>query len=247
MHETPPTRKAIARSRRGQRGVTLIELMVVILIVTLVTGGIVAGSGQLASSRLKRSTTMIAGGVKVAFTRATVTSKSVRMVFDIDASKVWLEEAEQPMLVTSRSKISTGGEADPVTEAEKAAVAESERIVKVTLHQPSAFKAIKALGFADPEGGNDGRELGRNIKIRSVQTPHDDEPRTAGRAYLYFWPGGQTERASIQLRIGTSTDDDETLSLVVSPLTGKVTVKNGPYAIERATDKDGSEREDTEF
>jgi general secretion pathway protein H len=239
----------VRRRRRAasERGVTLVELMIVIVIIALVSGGMLAGSGQLASVRLKRSATVIAGGVKVAFTRATVTSKSVRMVFDIDASKVWLEEADQPMLVTSRSKVATGGDADPVTEAEKAAVAESDRIVKGAAKPTSNFKAIKAMGFVDPENGSGGRELGRNIKIRSVETPHDDEPRTSGRAYLYFWPGGQTERASIQLRIGTSTDDDETLSLIVSPLTGKVTIKNGSIAIERTTDKDGSEREDREF
>ena len=74
---------------------------------------------------------------------------------------------------------------------------------------------------------------------------HDDEPRTKGRAYLYFWPGGLTERASIEIRIGASDEDGDTLTLVVSPLTGKVTVKNGPVALTIPTDDhQASDRQD---
>jgi len=244
-----------ARRRRvAERGLTLIEVMVVVILVAVVTTGIVAGSGQLASARLKRATTTTASAVKVAYVRATATSKSVRIVFDIDEGKIWLEEATQPMLVQQRGtvdKTGTGGSADPATEAEKVAVAEGERIIKGPQAARAAFRPVKAPGFEDAEKSHAetaaGRELGRNITLRSVQTTHDQEPKTSGRAYLYFWPGGQTERASIQLRVGTSVEDSETLSLVVSPLTGKTTVKNGPFALERAADKDGNEREDTGF
>ena len=86
------------------------------------------------------------------------------------------------------------------------------------------------------------------MRFRLVQTEHDLKPRDKGRAYLYFWPGGQTERASIQLRYGDSTDDDDTLTLLVAPLTGKVTVKSGPVPLVIPTDdKSASEREDTNF
>jgi general secretion pathway protein H len=57
-----------------------------------------------------------------------------------------------------------------------------------------------------------------------------------------------TERAAIQLRMGKSTEDSETLTLVVSPLTGKVTVKSGAVALEiPMDDRSASEREDTGF
>jgi len=48
-----------------------------------------------------------------------------------------------------------------------------------------------------------------------VQTGHDEDPRTKGRAYLYFWPGGLTERASIALRKGDSLADNDAMTLVV--------------------------------
>lgn len=95
-------------------------------------------------------------------------------------------------------------------------------------------------------GGKTGhRPLESGITFREVQTAHDDAPRNEGRAYLYFWPGGMTERASIQLRVGQSADEHDALTLLVSPLTGKAQIKEGAVAIVNPTDdKEASERED---
>ncbi len=106
-----------------------------------------------------------------------------------------------------------------------------------------------ALGFADDEAGKGGKPLPRGITFRSVQTTHDDAPRTSGRAYLYFWPGGRTERASIQVRIGTSDSADQAfMTVLVSPLTGRATIKGGAEDLVVPTDDaHSSEREDTGF
>jgi len=91
------------RLRRGTaRGVTLLEILVVMALVSLVMGAVVIGSGQVASERLKHTATMISGAVRVAFVRATSTSKSQRIVFDMDEQKIWLEESALPMLVQSK-------------------------------------------------------------------------------------------------------------------------------------------------
>ena len=234
-----------ARTRARGRGMTLIEILVVMVLISLVLGAVVSGTGQLASSRLKHVSTSITGAIRVAFTRATATSKSVRIVFDLEQQTMWLEEGDVPMLVQTRDLTGTGG-ADPVTDAERRAVAEGESLIKGPKAPRAHFKMVQAFGSQSAEGGKGVRKLDRGIKFREIQAVHDDEPRTSGRAYLYFWPGGRTELASIQLRIGDSTDDADTMTLMVSPLTGKVTIKNGPIALVRPRDdKEASEREDT--
>jgi general secretion pathway protein H len=226
---------------------TLIEVMVVIFIVALLTGAMVMGSGSLASAQMRKAAATITGGVRVAYTRATATSKVVRMVFDIDQGSVWLEEGSPAMLVQARDKTGTGG-ADPATDAERAAIAEGERILKGPRPARPSFRPIKDLGFEDVETGKGVKQLGKKIKFRSVQAGHDDAPRTSGRAYLYFWPGGQTERASIQLRVGDSTEDADTLTLLVAPLTGRVTSQRGSVDMpEPRDDREASDREDTGF
>src|SRR5580698_9157993 len=99
--------------RAGSRGLTLIEIFVVIAIAALVMGVAVAGSGQLPSARLKGSATMIASAVKVAYTRATATSRDLRLVLDMDQQKIWLEQSDIPMLVSSKGKDPALG-ADPM-------------------------------------------------------------------------------------------------------------------------------------
>lgn len=234
-------------TRSRSRGLTIIEILVVLAIAALITGVVIGGSMQLPTARLKSSATMIASAVKVAYTRATATSRDLRLVLDLDQQAIWLEQSDMPMLVQAKDKEATGG-ADPMTTKEKEALEEGERIVKGPPIPKPQFTPIDATGFGDTLPVKGKKPLQRGITFRSVQTTHDDKPRTSGRAYLYFWPGGRTELASIQIRIGDSEEDSRTMTLQVSPLTGKVTIKPGPVELEIPTDdSQKSDREESTF
>ncbi len=226
---------------------TLIEIIVVMTIIAVVSGVAIGGSMQLPSARLRRSATLIASAVKVAYTRATATSRDLRLVLDLDQQRIWLEQSDAPMLVQAAGKMASGG-ADAVTQAEKDALAEGDKILKGPPVPKPRFSPIETYGFGDVEAGKGGKPLQTDIRFRSVQTMHDDTPRTSGRAYLYFWPGGRTERATIQLRIGESEESSRILSILVSPLTGKVRVKSGPQELVVPTDDEhASDRQDTGY
>ena len=232
------------RNTRRQRALTLIEVLIVMAIIGIMTGGVVAGSGQLAGARLKHSTALIAGAVRIAYARATSTSKSVRIVFDFQESNFWIEEGDAPMLVQSKDLTGTGG-ASAATVAEQAAVEEGDRIVKGPRAARPKFTPVDAPGLAATQVKKGPKSLERGIRFREIQASHDDAPRREGRAYLYFWPGGMTERASIQVAIGDLKDDADTISLLVSPLTGKVVVKGGAVEMKKpADDKEASDREE---
>jgi general secretion pathway protein H len=190
---------------------------------------------------------MIISAIKVAFTRATATSRDIRLVMDLDQKKIWLEESDAPMLTQAKDKSATGG-ADPMNQLEMAAIAEGKRIMNGPPIPKPRFHPIEVYGFGDTESGKGGKALQRGITFRSVQTTHDDAPRTSGRAYVYFWPGGRTERAAIQLRIGDSEEAGLTMTLLVSPLTGKVTVKGGPAElVVPVDDVQKSDRQDSTY
>jgi general secretion pathway protein H len=235
-----------SRCRARERGLTLIEIIVVIAIIAVVSGIAVAGSMQLPTAKLRGSATMIVSAVKRAYTQATATSSDLRLVMDLDQQRIWLEKSDRPMLAQSKGKTSTGG-AEAVTKAEEEALAEGAKILKGPPIPKPRFRPVSEYG-GDVDESKSGRPLPGSIRFRSVQTTHDDAPRTSGRAYLYFWPGGRTELASIQIRIGDSPTDDDTLTLLVSPLTGKVTVKGGPVELQVPTDENtASDRQDTGF
>lgn len=235
----------VARARSRSRGLSLVEVLIVLALMALIMGGVVLGSGQMSSSRLRHSSTMIAGAARVAFSRSTASAKTVRLVMDFTDNALWLEEGDQPHLVQSRDVSGTGGAA-AATDAERHVLDETSRILKGPTAPRTSFKEIDAMGLVASEPGKGHKPLERNIKFKQVQTAHDDEPRKEGRAYLYFWPGGQTERAAIQLQIGQGEEAAHVVTLVVAPLTGKVTVKDGAIELVKPSDdKEASDREDT--
>ena len=228
----------------ARRGMTLIEVLICLALIGLIMSGVIIGSGQLSSSKMRHSSTMIAGAIRVAFSRATSSSKTVRLVMDFEESSIWLEEGDQPHVVQSKDAAGNGGAA-AATEQEKAAQEESGRILKGPAVPKTSFREIDAMGVAASTPGKGHKKLDSGIKFRRVQTAHDAEEKKEGRAYLYFWPGGQTERAVIQLRPGTNDAEDAAMSLVVAPLTAKVTVKSGVVTLpDPKDDKEASERED---
>jgi general secretion pathway protein H len=166
---------------------------------------------------------------------------------DVDQKRIWLEESEAPMLVREKDPSAAAG-AEAVTEAERQAREESDRVMKGPPIPKPSFRRVVTGSLTADDDKQGTKALERGITFRSVQMSHDDLPRTSGRAYLYFWPGGLTERASIQIRVGDSDEDYETLTLLVAPLTGRVTIKNGPVELELPTDDEHkSERQDNGF
>lgn len=230
--------------RQSARGVTLVEVLIVVAIIGVTSGLAVLGSGATDSARLRRSAVMIASAIKVAYGHANATSRVVRLVFNLDQRTVGIEESQGQLWLSKNDR--TGGAA-AATDAERRAVEEAESILKGPRVARPSFSPVKAFGFS-ADKGKQGKELERNIRFLQVETSHQDDVVKADQAYLYFWPGGQTERAAVQLSIGGSVLDVDCLTVLVSPLTGKAEMKKGRYNMPRPRDdRDESERQDTGF
>jgi general secretion pathway protein H len=208
----------------GSRAFTLVELLLAIALMAILGGVIVSSTSMMSGNRLRSAAGLMVTAVRLAITRTNVTGRSIRLAFDLDEQRLVMEESADRML---RVRDKDGKEeqtagADPATEAEKEATQYADGIVKGPRAPRAKFKPIPlASNDSDAEKG---RTLGRSIHYRLVQTEHDSKPRTKGRAYLYFWPGGGTERAVVQLQKG---DGDEILSVLVSPLTGRARIQRG--------------------
>ena len=143
---------------------TLLEIMVVMVIIAILVVGIVGGTGQLGGARLKHTATAISGAVRVAYTRATATSKSLRLVFDIESHAMWLEEGDVPMLVQAKDHSGAAG-ADPATDAEKLALAEGAEILKGPQVARPRFHPVAGISMTSDEvavAAPDGKPLGPN-------------------------------------------------------------------------------------
>lgn len=231
IHQMP-----ISSARAARRGMSLVEVLITLAIMTLLTGTAVFGLGALRRARLRQSAVMVASAVRVAYGHATATGKELRLVFDFKERTVTLEEASGKL--GTQRKGNTGGAA-AATEIEQQAEEEAERIVKGPRTQKPKFTATKAFGFEGP-GGKSGKELGDNVRFLSIDTAHQEVVLEEDRAYLYFWPGGQTERAAITLVLGNPAEADperDIITLIVSPLTGKTKMEKGKVEMPRPRDE----------
>ncbi len=224
--------------RSSQRGVTMIELLIAVALVALLTGGVATGLGAFGSTRLRASATMILGGVRVAMTQANTTGYPTRLVFDLDQRLVTLEQSNARML---RKTDDRSREEDPsagaaaATEAEREAAEASKRILEGPREAPLCSWP-RRLSAGTVVVHSNRKSHSRACK-RNTTTNH---VRTAG-PYLYFWPGGGTEKAVIVL---TRPGMPDGTSIVVSSLTGRASILKGTIEFDRpGDDVDFGERE----
>jgi general secretion pathway protein H len=228
----------------GTRGFSLLEVLIVLALVAVMTTGVLAGTGLLGGAQERGASALVLAAIRVGMTRANTDGLPVRMVLDLDQSRVSLEQTRARMLrVQSEDdgeESATAGAAG-ATEAERLAEAETKRIQDGPREPRPSFSPLSKDGDEISEFGA-GRPLGGDVRFLSVHTEHDSKARTEGRAYLYFWPGGGTERAVIVL--GRPADDGEPRSIIVSALTGRANVTRGAVEFdEPLSEVDFGERE----
>ena len=233
---------------RAQRGVTLIEVLVTMALVALMSGGAFLGIGALRNARLRESSTLLAGAIRVAYNHANATSRTTRLVLDFAARTISVEDSPGRMMLQTGDR--TGGAA-AATDLEREVVEASEEILEGPRKPRAQFSPIKSLlGFEYQSGGGEAKKpLAEGIYFRRVEVEHEEEPVLEDRVYLYFFPGGLAERAAVQIQQGEGeVDEDDVITVLVSPLTGKTSILGGSIDMPRPmSDEDASERMDTGF
>jgi general secretion pathway protein H len=237
-------RRAHRSSIRG--GFSLIEIMVVIVILALATGAAIFGLRSAGKTGLRGNATQLGSAIRYCYDRAITTNSYYRMVLDFDGNTYWAERSDDRMLLGREKEKSPGkGQAfDQETadkDRDKQVADDDERMrergqgLGIALEPPPHPKRAKFQTFNDAAIKK--MSLGKDVRLFDVYTPRQREPYKKGKAYLYFFPDGHTERALIHLSEG-----DNFFSLMVSPLTGRVDVKSGKLEPERDFDTKGQER-----
>jgi general secretion pathway protein H len=226
-----------ARRRDGRGGFTLIEMLAVLAIFALMIGSAARGFRSLAKSDLRTSAAKMSGAVKYLFDRASTTGKHHRLVIDLNDGRYWAEvsddrfyspkEAETPEEVRRREEKEAQEDDDAKRKLEERANAEANGAAlppgssfDLSKLDMGDFRPKRARFAAFKETALKPMTL-KNVKVRSVFTPRLTDPVTSGRAYVYFFPLGQTEPAIITL---SDPSGDAVYSLVVHPITGRVRI-----------------------
>jgi general secretion pathway protein H len=232
----------MAARRTGERGLTLIELVVAMSIVILLITMTVFSANALTGQRAKSTAAELAGTIRSLYDTASLTGKTCRLVFqlpperDPDGEVRVSAECAQGAVTTSRDREEVlrqaGVELDQsrkesARDRERRQDAERDRRSRrdddeQNLQDLMAEEKGRVEAAARFEGFEDTKvkpqALPSSLRV-SVWTRHQREPARSGVAYLYFFPQGFTEQAQVTVRQGNNA-----WTVSVSPLTGKTSV-----------------------
>ena len=236
-----------ATSRRA-RGLTLIEIMIVIGVLALMAGMVVIGFGAGRNAEVSRATNQTANLVRYGYDKARVTGDYYRLLINLDENTLTLQAGDDKMYLpaTDRDGKIVEVDQDELEEREerdKRAEDSYNRSVQSEVYaegsedsiDPYAATARKVPrrrpplfdSFEDENALSDLKEpikLPEGIKISYVRTADDVEAIREGEASLFFFPRGRTQEAHIQI------EDEEVearYTIKVQPLTGRVTIVDG--------------------
>ncbi len=212
----------------NRRGLTLMELMIVLVIVAALIVGAVVLFNDLTRANLKAQTLRVSGVIKYAYGQAAIRQEYHQLVIDLDSSEYWLEVSDQENI---------GG--PPQLPAPS--------LIGAPQGGATSSPATRAPGYDsdDPEGSVFGlqrpgyreksdlvvkrRKLENGISFRSVLTTQSQDPITSGRATITFFPSGFVERSQIVLGDASGAF----MTMQIEPLTGKVNLLSGDEDIPR--------------
>lgn len=234
---------------RHQRGLTLIEIMMVVGILGLVSGGVTLSYRAVVKAQVRGSASKLAAAVRYLFDRSIVTGKYYRLAIDLDRGSYEAQVADERFyLNTEKEKGAGKGRAFDSDARVKEQDAEDARLrantqgLAAQLAPPPAPKRAHFQSFKDAMLP---RVDLRGAFVRDIYTPRQREPYIHGRAFLYFFPDGHTERAVLHVQGGKPPPGDEeaprdrgadVYTLIVRPLTGRVELKTGDLDIPRDFD-----------
>ncbi len=239
------------RSRRRQAGLTLIEITIVLVILAIAASGVSLGFGAITRSQLRSSCSKLIAATRYAYNRAVVNGVTTRIAFTLPAESFSIEEAHGRVVLARADDPRREGEddapkagagVDPWQAAQSRVQAERKPDLG-----GSPFSAIgSGSQLADGSEPKPSRfsnvPLGRGVKIIRLITPHEVDPVDEGENGLYFFPGGQTEHAVIQLSDG----GDGVYSIEIHPLTGRATLHTKAFEPRELLDNEESDENASE-
>jgi general secretion pathway protein H len=201
---------------------SLVEVLIVIVIVAIAASSMTMGMGALTRSKLRAACMRVVSASRYGYHRAITTGMTVRVVFDMEAGTIAIDEGRAGILLVSGSEEREEGEEEAV-DPWASARARLENPLAPALGS-SAFSPISDED-GDPVEQYQPSPLGDGIRVSQLIAPHLPTGQTEGRAAIYFFPSGRSEHAILHL-----TDSrDRTMSVEIMGLTGRGVVHDGAY------------------
>lgn len=237
--------RVTARSRRNSKGMTLIEILFALAIISLMFGMVLGTFSSGKAAKTSRAVNQLSATIRFAYDKSRVSGIHMRLAINFEQRSFSLQQANDAMYMPATNRDGERVEFDADAAEDQAARDEraadnynrslqaavygagqeddldpySAKPKTVPRRRPPLFDSFDAdntvSGIGEPI------VLPEGVNIVSVRTEHDFEPITEGEAYLYFFPQGRTQMAHIQVE---DKDGKNQYTIIIQPLTGRVTI-----------------------
>jgi len=174
---------------------TLIELMVVMAIVAILMAIGAASLAAIRGADVDATGSILSGTMTYLSSRAVHDNKTYRLVIDMDQKKFWSETTNDDDPCSRFIPEDAEQGLNPEAEAKAAGKAKKDEDEAVAAN-PSFVQKKDALLQ---------RAFEPDTNVTGILTSHQTEGQSGGKAAIYFYPNGQTERALLWIG-GKNTD-----------------------------------------
>jgi len=198
----------------AERGFTLIELLVVVGIVAILALAAGPAVESITGANARRAAGELAGSMRALYDTAALRNVTCRLALDVDARTWWAECAK------GRAGMAKDPERQPLTAEELAERfpdekdADRRRLLARTEFGAFEDRLVKK------------RELPGSARFDAVHVEGRRDAVEKGVAYVYFFAGGQAQRAYVPIADGSNL-----YTVVLEPLTGHARVASGKVAV----------------
>ena len=223
---------------RTQRGMTILELMIVIAILGAGIFLVRSGFRMLTKADLVENSTEVAAVLKKTSQLAVEKGEMHRVLFDVE-KQIYAVEACQGAKTLQRNEAIRPDDEETKRALEKgkdrmkgvpteALASDPEQATKQALMIAGHHIADKMCAPIDDPGSDDNKgwvrplRAAKGIKFKEIWVQHKDDSTSKGQVAIYFFPSGSSEKAVVEI-----TDGGDTFTVLVHGLTGRVELKDG--------------------
>lgn len=194
---------------RTDRGFTLIELLVVLSVIALLAGLAAPAVGSVTGANARKAANQLAGAIRFFYDTAALRHTTCRIALDLEGRAWWGECAQGAAGIARRPE-------DDEALARRLSGEKNAELRRLLAKTDFGI-------YKDPLVER--RELPGHAAFAKVRVEGRREIET-GTAYVHFFPGGQAQRAFIQI-----VDGNNRYTIVVEPFTGRAHVVAGDAGV----------------
>jgi len=197
-------------SRSASPGFTLIELLVVLAVIAIMAAIAVPAVDSITGANARKAAGEVAGSMRALFDTAGLRHATCRLALDLEGRAFWAECAPGAAGIAGTDR--------PEQPLEERFPGEKDEQIRQLLARSQFGQFTDRLLRK--------RELPGRTAFGPVHVEGRRDAFEAGTAYVYFFPGGQAQRAYVPV-----VDGKNVYTVVVEPFTGRSRIVPGKVEV----------------